>query len=631
MRKINLLTIATTFLTIFSLKAQKLDSIQLQDIIIKENRLQLPFSQVSRNIEIITRKQIEELPARNVAELLSYVSGIDIRQRGIGGVQADVNLRGGTFDQTLILLDGFPLADAQTGHHVLNLPIDIKDIERIEILKGTGARVYGQNAFAGAINFVTKPLTTEGAAHFNANYSEFATLSMKAGVSIPSSTLPTRLSYSRQSSDGYRKNTDYSMDNYFLQSQLNWGAQKIDFMAGHTDRKFGASGFYAGPATNKYVALLVDNSTDEYETIKTSFASVSTSFKGEKWRITPKIYWRKNADDYYFVRNTSIFNSTTSDVLSGEIQSSFENKLGTTGLGVSLQKTQFSSLKLDTTNRTQSALFFEHRFHFLNDKLDITPGVMYSHYSDFGGDLFPGIDIGFRVNDGLKLYGTWGKTFRIPTFTDLYFNNASNASNPNLTPEKAINYELGLKYSKEALRANVSWFLRDGNSIIDRVKTDTTAGVKWFPTNLANLKVSGWDLSLEYMPAILRGGDYWLEKVSLSMTYISKIDYKQAAEVKASRYALDQLKYQVNLTVQNKIISRLSHSFNTRYFERFTLPSGYETYYKGFITDWRLMWTDSHFRLYAQVNNLFNKKYVESNGITMPQRWLSIGIDTYFR
>lgn len=629
MKKITI-TIVAALNGLLSLHAQQQDTVQLGDVVIKENRLQAPFSQISRNIEIITRKQIETMPARNVAELLHYVSGIDIRQRGIGGVQADVNVRGGTFDQTLILLDGFPLTDPQSGHHLMNLPIDIKDIERIEILKGAAARIYGPNAFAGIINFVSKNLNAAGGAHFSANYGELASIALKSGATIPSKTMPTRLSFSRQTSGGYRPNTDYSMDNFFFQSQLNLLKQKIGLQAGHTDRKFGASGFYAGPAGNRYAALLADNFTDEYETIKTSFASASTTFNTGQLRITPRFFWRKNADDYYFIRNSSIFNSTTSNIFGGELHSSYKSRLGTTGLGVNYQKTKFQSLKLDTTDRTQTALFVEHRFRLWNDKLDITPGFMYSNYSDFGGGFFPGIDAGYQVSEALKLYANWGKTLRIPTFTDLYFNNSSNANNPNLTPEKAQNYEAGIKYSKNAFRANASWFLRDGDNIIDRVKTDTTAGVKWYPTNLASLKIAGFDCSIDYIPAVTRGDDYWLERIALSVTYISKADYRQPAEVKASRYALDQLKYQVNLSVESKIVRPLSQAFNLRYFERMTLPEGFERFYKGYIADWRLMWTTSNYRLLAQVNNLFNKKYVESNGITMPRRWFSVGVETQF-
>lgn len=649
MRQTNLFFIVITFLTSqinVQTQAQTPDSITLNDIVIKENRIQVPFSEVSRNIEIITRQQINNAPARSLADLLGYVSGVDVRQRGVGNVQADINIRGGTFDQTLVLLDGFPLADPQSGHHLLNLPIDIQNIERIEILKGTGARVYGLNAFAGVVNIVSRKLNhtvtpkhdegngIKGGAKVGVvagvNYGELGTIGMKAGVKLDNSLFPTRLFYSRNTSEGYRKNTDYSIQNYFLQSQATVFKQKIDLMGGFTDRKFGGSGFYAGPSTNRFAALPVDNFTDEYETIKTSFASASTTFKGEDWRITPRLYWRKHADDYYFVRGSSIFNSTTSNILGADWNLSYDNKLGTFGLGAMLQRTGFKSLKLDTTTRTQVSAFIEQRFKLLNNRLDITPGLMYTIITDLDAGLFPGIDVGYRVSETVKLYSSWGRTFRIPTFTDLYFSNASNASNANLQPEYAQNFEIGAKFNQNGFRITAAWFMRDGRDIIDRVKTDTTPGVKWFPTNLASLKVEGYDVSLNYLPTILRGGDFWLQRVSLSATYLSKVAYNKGSEVKASRYAADQLKWQANVGLQTKIVGRLSQSINVRYFERIVLPKGYEDFYKGFLTDWRLTWTDKYFTIIAQANNIFNKKYVETNGITMPRRWLSIGLETQF-
>ena len=107
-------------------------------------------------VSVIPREEIEYAPVTSIQELLEYVAGVDVRQRGAEGVQADISIRGGTFDQTLILLNGVNITDPQTGHHNLNLPVSINQIERIEILEGPAARVYGPNAFSGAINIVTR-------------------------------------------------------------------------------------------------------------------------------------------------------------------------------------------------------------------------------------------------------------------------------------------------------------------------------------------------------------------------------------------------------------------------------------------------------------------------------------------
>ena len=129
---------------------------QLDSIVINSSRISLPFKKNSRTINIITAKDIKNSAATNVADLLQQVTGIDIRRRGTGGGQSDLYIRGGGFDQTLLLIDGIKMDDAQTGHHTMNGVLPIEVIERIEIIKGPAARIFGQNAFTGAINIVTK-------------------------------------------------------------------------------------------------------------------------------------------------------------------------------------------------------------------------------------------------------------------------------------------------------------------------------------------------------------------------------------------------------------------------------------------------------------------------------------------
>ena len=128
----------------------------LEEIEVSAQRSPALYSQVARIISVIERKEIESVPAQSVQDLLEYVAGVDVRQRGAEGVQADVSVRGGTFDQTLILLNGINITDPQTGHHNLNFPVSLNQIERIEVLEGPAARIYGPNAFSGAINIVTR-------------------------------------------------------------------------------------------------------------------------------------------------------------------------------------------------------------------------------------------------------------------------------------------------------------------------------------------------------------------------------------------------------------------------------------------------------------------------------------------
>jgi len=193
---------------------------ELDSVVITSSRIHLPFKENSRTITVISSSEIMQSTATNVSELLQQVAGVDIRRRGVNGMQADLYIRGGSFDQTLLLIDGIKVEDAQTGHHTMNMALPIETIERIEIIKGPAARVFGQNAFTGAINIVTKSnaesvndasfqLSSFGQQHVSGTVGkEFGNSSFIAHASV-------------NTSDGYRNKTDIENQKYFVKSSFN--------------------------------------------------------------------------------------------------------------------------------------------------------------------------------------------------------------------------------------------------------------------------------------------------------------------------------------------------------------------------------------------------------------------------
>ncbi len=583
-------------------------SFNLEDIIIKSNRIQIPFSETSRSIEIITAAQLQAAPVESVAEVLQYYSGMDIRQRGVHGVQADVSIRGGTFEQALIMINGIKMVDPQTGHHALNIPVNLQDIERIEILKGPGARIYGQNAFSGAINIITKK-HTERIATVSLSAGENNTGGFGFSAALPGDKNYQHLSFNRNFSEGYKFNTDYNISNFFYQSNFKLSTNNdINVTAGFVEKEFGANGFYASP-----------DFMDQYEETQTSIVAVELNNKNSNQVIKPRLYWRRNQDEYHFVRsNPSIYrNLHINNTVGLECNTLFFNKFGTTGVGVDFQTIRLQSNNLGIHNRQVASAFLEHRFSLLNNALDITPGLSFNYFSDFGSNFLPGIDVGYAINNHVKLFVNAGYTYRTPSFTDLYYSDPVNIGNAALLPESAFTYEGGIKVLKNNHAISISYFNRTGNNQIDWTKN--LEEDPWQPQNFQTVIMKGIDANIQIDLTNSLKRKSWLR---LAYTFIdSEIP---ANENQFSRYALENLKHQVIGGMSINIFSKLHYSIFARYNDRVTMDD-------YTVLDTKLTWQSDRFTAYLKANNLTDEKYLETNLVEMPGRWILGGVQWRFR
>jgi vitamin B12 transporter len=582
----------------------------LQEVPVFANRIQTGFNELSANIIVIKADEIKSNPALSVTDLLHYFGGVDIRQRGAHGVQADAGIRGSTFDQVLILINGIKISDAQTGHHSLNLPVDIENVERIEILKGAAARIFGQNAFAGAINIITK--NPEGTfMKVRAIAGEHGLGGWGLSASMQDSKVAHYLSASRDFSDGYQYNTDYLISNYFYQSSWNSKVGKFNLLAGLTDRGFGANGFYASPAFQ-----------DQYESIQTSLTALTLQTQpNENLSVSHRLYWRRNQDEYLFIRNNppAYRNLHTNNTIGYEVNAVFNNKLGSTGIGLDINQLNLKSNNLGDRERTVATLFLEHRLEMMNKKMDITPGAQLNYYSDFGTNLFPGVDVGYVLTKKIKAYANLGYTYRVPTYTDLYYSDPANVGNPDLKPEYAISYEVGLKFLNiNWFSGQASYFVRNGKRIIDWTKEATTD--PWRPDNLIGINMSGWDVNFSFLPALLLHNKL-VQRLAVSYTFI---DAEKVEGQSLSRYAFENLNHQVVISLGLQYAKRLQHTVNFRYSDRVNLPD-----YS--VTDTRLSWNGKSLTYFADVTNIFDKPYKETNLVTLPGRWMKAGITYTFK
>lgn len=581
------------------------DTTKLGEVVITSTRINLPFPENSRTISIISSESIKNSAASTLTDVLQQVAGIDVKRQGTGGTQADLYIRGGSFDQTLILIDGIKMDDAQTGHHTLNATLPLDVIDRVEIIKGPAARVFGQNAFTGAINIVTKKKLDNGgsAAIETGSYKQ-----LNASVTVTSNLKNAShlIHVNRNTSDGYRYNTDYDNQNYFIKSIFNKKRKAIEMIATFTERKFGANGFYAIPTA-----------INQYEETQNSLIGFSTDFSTEKLSIKPRIYWKRNQDAYLYVRqNPAAFrNFHISDKMGAEVNASYTSSAGITGFGIDISKTYLRSDGttggLGNRNRFMANLFLEHLFKLANDKLDITPGVAVTYFSDFKFHAFPGIDMGYRLNPNLKVYGNMGYTYRIPTYTDLYYNGPSNIGNENLNPEEALSEEIGLKYFSPTFSISAALFNRDASKLIDFIKENEAD--KWQPVNIRDLNTKGLEINSSYTFKLT----HFNQSISLGYTYLD--DQVKSLNVNFSKYAINSLKHQITGRFSSQLIKNLSQNIVYKHAER-TTGTSYN------VWDASVALTLKPFEITLMANNIFNADYSEANLIPMPKGNLLFGL-----
>ena len=611
MRLVLILTLVVTGLfgqEVDSYTTSYLDSLMMENVetlIIQENRLSLPFSDNSRSIELITNRDIQQLNPTSINELLQIVAGVDVRQRGVNGVQADVSIRGGTFEQTLILLNGVRLLDPQTGHHMMNIPVSVSAIERIEIIKGPAARIYGQNAFAGAINIVTKA-QDETAVSLMGEYGQNDLANLFASVSLPVGNYKQTLSGSFNTSDGYRYNTDYEIANVFYQSQLDLGTTSLDLMAGHVDRKFGANGFYGS-----------ETFTEQYEEVVTSFISLGSQIKAGEWRVKPRVSYRRNKDNWQFDRaDPNLFqNFHTTQVVTGEVHISRSHSLGQLGVGV-----EYNYLHLDSSNlkdssgnglhtRNQIGLHLENRFLFANEKLDVTPGILILEVEGEELNFLPGVDVGLALNNNFKLFANVGWTTRVPTFTDLFYEDRGNVGNPNLQRESAFTAEFGIKKIANNFNFQASVFSREATDQIDWFRVNEED--KWTPDNFNSASYRGFDFSTTYNFNSIK----FINSLRVGYTYLNA-DFEET-DFAFSRNVLENLRHQFILS-PNFSVGPVALNVVLKYNDRVSLED-YVTVNTYLSAEF------GKYTAFIKANNLFDEIYRETNLVEMPGRWISFG------
>lgn len=614
--------------------------------------------ELPRLVTVVSRSESEFAPSHSITDLLRYSGNIDLRQRGSGGIQSDLSIRGGSFDHNLIMLNGISISDPQTGHFSLNLPVETETVSRIEILNGSASRVLGTNAFNGAVNFVTEP-HDHNSLDISTSFGEYLYLNNSFTLNLVTGKLKNLFHYNNAYSSGYTVNTDYFRQGFFYQGEAEIGDDQLDIQFGYNSRAFGANSFY----TPRY--------PDQFE--RNQLVIASLGFRtGKKIKVHPVIYWRRHKDrwemfredeQWYRVENgQSISNDTSltaydtgfvytnhhiSNIFGAKLNLSTRSMLGVTSLGWHLRSESILSNAIGyersiavpvrgydnvsyTLSDSRSTLDMHAEQTFSLWKFYLSGGLLinWNSYLPDRLTVCPGLDLRFNIYKSLYLTGSYNYSLGLPTFTDLTYNDPANQGSGELRPYTQHSLEGGIKWNRDQIQIDAITFCTSGKDVIDWVWSE--GDQKFRPVNIDRYSSRGIELSGKI--SVPKGSVYekFISSALISYTFID-----MEKDISADIVKYFNLRQKASVILQNMPVRNLTVALNLSFTERegtyLTYNYNEQEYVMNrfkpyFLADLRISYKIKNISLFAEASNITDTEYIDIGSISQPGRWISGGL-----
>ncbi len=578
-----------------------------------------PTRNAQSQTPLFDRKAQAAAPVQTLEAALRLSPSVDLRERGGKGTQADISVRGGSFDQTMVLLNGVDFTDARTGHQSHALPIDIDCISAVELIDG----VPGVGAYAGAVNIRTAPLRPrylrfEGSGgQYGYGYAN-----LSGAITTRRFSLFAAASYRR--SDGYRHNTDFTNYNAFVRATYAAAhAGFFELQAGYQNRAFGSNGFYAAYNPN------------QWEHTSTALTSLRWMKTAGRFSFGANASYRKNFDRYDWTRGTPSNRHNTDNVgaklwveynwLGGVTSVGGDytfNHIYSTNLGEALSKPNGDYTKAKA--RHTENVWLQHVKQW--ERFDLAGSIGISR-TPYGKSVLWNLSAGYTPLNGFHLGIGASQSMRLPTFTDLYYTSPAQINNLDLVPEQAVTYRLEASYRKQQWHAGIQTYYRRGRDIIDWVWREDMDN-KWHSEQTSRLNTYGVELSGGYTV-----DDGFLRRVTLSYGYITT---DRNTDIVA-KSAMDYMKHKAAASVEVHFLRRMSLVVTGSVYDRNGDYTAYPVagdskqtqtreYKPYFLLDGRLQWEKGICRLFVDATNITDTNYCDLGGIRLPGAWVMGGV-----
>ncbi len=567
----------------------------------------VPLAESPRPVAVLPVAS-QSLAAVTPLDILRNDASVFLEQRGAGGAQSDIVLQGGSFEQTLVLLDGFRINDSQTAHHDLDLPVPLDAIDSIEVLEGAGSTLHGVDALSGVVDFITRA-PDHDRVRLSADEGSFEENQENLLADATRGRWSGRLAAGRNFSTGFMTDRDYRNEEASAESWLGTRLGVTDMIFASSDRAFGANGFYGN--------------YPQWERTKAWFAAARQELGPH---TVAAFGYRRHTDDYVLVRDDpGIYENNHID---GSWQASLRHTLnlhlgalmlmGLEADGDSIRSFNFSngvtSWALGIHARNRGAGYVDLEFAPAKKRWNLSAGAREEIFSGGAQAVFsPQLAGSMRLTDKLKLRANAGYGFRIPTYTDLYYSDPTTIGNPNLQPESAWSGNLGADWAVSSrVSLSATGFYSQQHDTIDYVRANSND--LWHAANLNGLHFVGAESTLT-----------WAVSASQSV----RVAWTGMHGAQSALHGL-QSEYIFNYPVENVYATwtaALGHAMTIRNMVQLA-----QRYQQSVYPVWNVWITHASGRIqpYLRLTNLSNTGYQEIEGVQMPPREIAGGFAVQF-
>jgi iron complex outermembrane receptor protein len=553
----------------------------------------LSLDEVDRSVVSLPARE-QALLLNGITDLLQLDPSLDLRQRAPGGVQADLSIRGSTFGQTLVLLNGLRLNDPQSGHHDMDIPVPLEAVTRVETLRGSGSSLYGSDAVGGVVNIITVPpahtdLRLRTALGNDGINQERGSLAGSFGKHSG------QLLFSRDFSTGFMPNRDYRNLQLAATAHIATALGPGDVTLAYMDHPFGAEQFYGN--------------FNSWENTKSWFASWQQAL-GEK--TTASASYRRHSDLFVLYRDRpSVFsNHHAAETWQAAVRRREPvTQSITVYYGIEGLRESIVSNNLGRHSRARGAAYGAVDFRALR-RFSLSLSAREEVYGRLSSELSPTIAGGVWLSSTWKLRASASRAFRIPSYTDLYYQDPGNRGNPDLKPERAWSYETGVEWIPGArIRAGATVFERRERDGIDYFRAGATD--IWRALNIQSLTFRGVEGLLRIAPA---------RNQTLDLRYTAMQARQDTVALGFTKYTFSYPKHSGVAAWQATVSGNLLFRTRLGVLDRL----GRDPYP---LWDLYAAWSGGRVRPFVQLTNVTSSSYQEIPGVQMPGRTVIGGIE----